>query len=246
MPASEIPAAAAGLSGMPDAPRPAQPAAPALLPPGDAAAQLRPLRVLFHAFRAGDIAEPLADAAPGGMDPVLQSSALLIEVIRHLQKRDRVIVTGPDGATGQITRSDLQQLPGRTWLFGMVAAIEIYFTQRIQIRWAESEWTTLLSINRLTKAREIQAERARRGERCRLLDCLQLSDKAQLLINDRVELAALGYDSKNAARKAVGNLELLRNNLAHSQPVVDTYWTQIANLVLRIEQILVRNPPPPA
>ena len=231
---------------MEDVPQPEATAAPVFPPPapsGNAPTPLRPLRVLFQAFCAGDIAEPLAGAAPGAAEPVVPSSAPLLDVIHLLREQERVFVAGPEGVEGWITRHDLQKLPGRTWLFGMVAFIEMYFTQRIRWRWTEAEWARQLTANRLGKAREVLAERIRRGERCSLLDCLQLSDKAQLLINDPAELAQLGYASKKAARKAVGNLELLRNNLAHSQPIVDAYWTQIANLVLRIEQILTEDTP---
>jgi hypothetical protein len=123
-------------------------------------------------------------------------------------------------------------------MFGIVAAVEIHFIRRIQFRWTESEWTTFLSPGRLEKARQVQTERERRGERCALLHCLQLSDKAQILINDPAELSQLGFESKSAALRGAGNLERLRNNLAHSQPIVDTLWTQIANLALRAETIL--------
>ncbi len=123
-------------------------------------------------------------------------------------------------------------------LFGIVAAIEIHFTRRIQFRWTEPEWTTFLAPGRLGKARQVQIERDRRGERCSLLDCLQLSDKAQILIHDPAELSQLGFKSKREALMKTGNLERLRNNLEHCQPIVESLWTQIANLSLRAEAIL--------
>ena len=147
-------------------------------------------------------------------------------------------VGGEAGLVGVVRREDLQKLVGRTWLFGMVAFIEIYMGARIAQRWSEAEWSARLPAGRLEKCRLVLEERRRRGQVCELIDCLQLPDKAQLLLDDEAERALFGFDSKTAGKRATGNLELLRNNLAHSQEIVSDHWTQIANLARRIEQTL--------
>lgn len=93
--------------------------------------QLRRLRVLARAFVARDIAEPTSGPAAGAA-PVLPASAPLFEVIHVLRGHERGLVRGTDGALGVIAREELQNLPGRTWLFGMVAFIELYLALRIE------------------------------------------------------------------------------------------------------------------
>jgi len=69
-----------------------------------------------------------------------------------------------------------------------------------------------------------------------LADCLQLSDKAQILMDDEQQRAALGLQTKGAAKRVMKDLESLRNNLAHAQDIVIHDWPQIARLAQRIEE----------
>lgn len=213
---------------------------PAPARPGPSDVELRPLRILAHAFRAADLAQPRREsttAAPFARAP-LAETASLFEVIRTLASCETVLVAGATGVVGQIRRKDVQRLPGRTWLFGLVAFIELNFTQRIDTRWTEAEWSALLSPGRLAKAQAVQAERARRNDDCRLLDCLQISDKAGLLIGDDAEFAKFRFESRKSAKHAVKRLELLRNHLAHSQEIVDLFWVEVVDLSARVEQSL--------
>lgn len=201
--------------------------------------QLRSLRVLTKAFCAADLADPVgADAVPANDIPLVAPEADLFAVIRLLTEHERLGVAGADGPAGVIVRADLQKLVGRTWLFGMVPFVEIVLTTRVSRRWSEAEWSAMLPAGRLEKCRQVRDERRRRGQACELIDCLQFSDKAQILIDDPEELALLGFGSKTAAKRATGELELLRNSLAHSQEIVTDHWAQLAGLVQRIEATL--------
>jgi hypothetical protein len=72
------------------------------------------------------------------------------------------------------------------------------------------------------------------------LDCLQLSDKAEILIEDADQLAEFGFDSKRAAKNVIKELESLRNNLAHAQDIVTHDWPQIARMTHRLEDSIGR------
>ena len=96
-------------------------------------------------------------------------------------------------------------------------------------------WTALVSPARLARARELQAERERRDQGCDLVDCLQLGDKAQVLLTDPHQLEELGFSSRKAAKKVVKELESLRNNLAHAQDIVTHDWPQIARMTRNLQ-----------
>src|SRR5262249_4830911 len=140
-----------------------------------------------------------------------------------------------DGITGMLSRADLEQPIGRMWLFGIVMLVEFDFIRRIRARWPDDSWTALLSPGRLDKARELQAERARRGQAADLLDCLQLADKGAILIQDPDVLKDWGYRSKQSAKAALQDIQSLRNHLAHSQAIVERHWHQIAGLSRRLD-----------
>ncbi len=171
---------------------------------------------------------------------VLRSEAALSEVVRVLTRHDFCFVTAMGDVAGVITRGDMQSPIVRMWLFGIVTFIELELVQRIRARWPDGSWTLLLSEGRLKKAEALLGERRRRGQHVDLADCLQLSDKAQVVMEDEAERTALGLPTKGAAKRVIRDLESLRNNLAHAQDIVTHDWPQIARLAERVEEALNR------
>jgi hypothetical protein len=78
-------------------------------------------------------------------------------------------------------------------------------------------------------------ERRRRGQECQLLDCVQFSDVAQILLDEPQALRAFGFESKAAAKRVIKEFESLRNNLAHAQDIITYDWAQIARMAQTIE-----------
>ncbi|HHJ17699.1 MAG TPA: bifunctional (p)ppGpp synthetase/guanosine-3',5'-bis(diphosphate) 3'-pyrophosphohydrolase [Gammaproteobacteria bacterium] len=171
------------------------------------------------------------------VDQVLPGSAPLADVIHVLTRHDYCFITVLGDIAGVICRDDINKPMVRMWLFGIVTMIEMGMVQLIEERFPDESWQGVISEGRLGKAQDIQAERQRRNQYCSLIDCLQLSDKAQILINDELSLAQLGFDSKATAKRGVRELESLRNHLAHAQDIVMHDWAQIARMTRRMEEI---------
>ncbi len=119
------------------------------------------------------------------------------------------------------------------------------FVERIRERWPDGAWQALLSPGRLDKARLLRGERERRGQAAELLECLQLSDKAVILMEEPDLLVELGFRSKRAAEANLKELESLRNHIAHTQDVVSHHWHQIARISRRFDEALMDHPTPP-
>lgn len=98
-------------------------------------------------------------------------------------------------------------------------------------------WEALLAPARLTKAWELQKERERRNLHSNLIDCLQFSDKMQILLEDQAALEALGIKSKRTAKLLTKELESLRNHLAHSQDIATHDWVQIIRITQRLSEL---------
>jgi hypothetical protein len=173
-------------------------------------------------------------------DQVLDGDASLAEVIHVLTRHTHCFVSLLGSVAGIISRSDIQKPIVRMWLFGMITLIEMNFSEKIRAKWEDESWAGLISSSRLSKAKELFEERRRRKQNCDLLDCLQFSDKARIIIEDPEELEYLGFNSKRTAKQISKELESLRNNLAHSQDIVTHDWPQIARLAKRFEKILSR------
>jgi hypothetical protein len=184
-----------------------------------------------HAQTTEDMLRPFAPAQ------VMLGDASLSDVIRVLTRYDFCFVTSMGDVAGVITRGDMQQPIVRMWLFGIMTLTELDMLRRIRAVWPDGSWTRLLSAGRLGKAQALLEERRRRGQHVDLADCLQLSDKAQILMEDEEQRAAFGFRTKGAAKRVTKDLESLRNNLTHAQDIVTHDWAQIARLAQRMEEI---------
>ena len=173
-----------------------------------------------------------------GRDQLIDGDTSLSDVIHVLTRHDHCFVMMLGDVVGFISRSDIQKPTVRMWLFGIVTLMEMEITSQVKLRWPDGDWASRISKGRLAKAVELQQERERRGVPSALLDCLQLTDKAQILIQDPAALTALGFKTRRAAKKVIREMESLRNNLAHAQDIVTHDWAQIVRLVTRIEEMV--------
>jgi hypothetical protein len=165
-----------------------------------------------------------------GADQVLAEDAPLSDVIWVLTRHEHCFVTALGSVVGVITRADIQKPVVRMWLFGMITLVEAELTRRVREVFPGERWTALVTPSRMERARQLRDERARRDQSCDLLDCLQLGDKAAVLLSDPRQLADFGFASRKAAKKVIKELESLRNNLAHAQDIVTHDWPQIARM----------------
>jgi hypothetical protein len=168
---------------------------------------------------------------------VVGSDASFTDVIQVLTRHDWCFVTILGDVAGVVGRSDMQKPIVRMWLFGIITLIEIKMVQRIKMNWPDNSWTALISSERLRLAENLQSERRRRNQPCDLLDCLQLPDKAQILMQDPAQLAEFEFKTIGAAKRVIKDLESLRNNLAHAQDIVSHDWPQIARMARNLEKL---------
>jgi hypothetical protein len=166
-------------------------------------------------------------------DPV--SSALTL-----LAKRPRVWVRTRTGVTGIVTRGDLQKAPVRMWLFAGVSLLEMQMLRVIRARHLDGSWVGLVDTNRVRKARRILKDRQLRNEGIDLEDCLEFSDKSRIVTAAPEMVAYFGFPSAQAGLEALGEIERLRNLLAHSQDIVSRDASWLSRIARDIESLLSR------
>jgi hypothetical protein len=176
---------------------------------------------------------------PFGPDDVVRDDASLQEVIHSLGVNGRCFVTILDHAAAIVTMQDLEKPPVRMFLFGMITVLEMLIARHVEAAFPDDAWTVRVAPGRLSKARELLAERQRRGLACRLIDCLQFSDKGQLAlrIGDVAQRLAPSMSGKEAKR-ALQELERLRNNLSHGQEMITPSWNRIVRFSSRLDELL--------
>ena len=169
---------------------------------------------------------------------VVDGEASLADVVHVLTRHDFCFVRVLDDIVGVISRGEMQKPVVRMWLFGFITAIEMALRDRAIRRWPDDGWAGLLTPSRMQKAEALRDERLRRGQECELLDCIQLSDLARILLGVAEERQAYGFESAAAAKRVVKEMESLRNNLAHAQDIVTHDWAQIARMARNMEQLV--------
>lgn len=184
---------------------------------GDAAAQ-----TYMRSFKRGQLVD---------------GDASLSDIVLVLTRHDFCFVRVLDDIVGVISRGEIQKPVVRMWLFGFITTIEMALRERILRRWPEGGWEDKMTASRLQKAQALRDERLRRGQECELVDCIQLSDLAKVLLAMPEERAAYGFETAGAAKRVIKEMESLRNNLAHAQDIVTHDWAQIARLARNMEAL---------
>jgi hypothetical protein len=180
----------------------------------------------------GDHAVPFSDV------PTLHFSDPLADAVAVLDASPFAFVTMMGRPQGIVVRAGFDKPAARMWLFGMLTILEMNMRNGIAILFPDDAWQPNLSAGRLAKARGLCDERIRRGVPCDLLDCIQMVDKAHVLLKDDDIRERMGYPSKRAATTVIKALESIRNHIAHSQSVVLHDWDAIVELTSSLGNII--------
>lgn len=171
-------------------------------------------------------------------DQVIQTSTPLVEVIGKLRNQPRLFVSVFGHVGGIVTRTDLQKPPVRMWLFGVITMIEMRMTNMITAGLDVESWTEYLSDARVEKAESLRRERDRRNQKVKLIDCLQFSDKCQIIARNEALRSQTRFDSRRRVEDAGKKIERLRNDLAHSQDIIAHDWDAVVELSSNLESML--------
>ncbi len=188
--------------------------------------------------------EQLGDATCGEcMSPfaegeVVPASTGLPDLVMLLRDRPWIFVTVLGQVGGIVTKTDFEKPPVRMWLFGMITIIEMSLTQLIEEAYPDGQWRDCLPEGRLQKAETLLQERQRRSQSLDLLDCLQFSDRGQIVLRNEGLRTKAGFVSRTRGEQTVKELEALRNNLAHSQDIVACDWDTIVKMAENLDKVL--------
>ena len=149
-------------------------------------------------------------ARPFDASLLIPDHAPLADVVLGLAKSPRLFVRVLGAVGGIITMSDLQKPPVRMWLFGMITLIEMRIGRLIEQMCPGDSWKQHVSESRLQKAEALLEERRRRNQSLELIDCLQISDKGQIVARNEEIRNLTRFTSRRQVEGAIKVLESLR------------------------------------
>jgi predicted transcriptional regulator len=168
---------------------------------------------------------------------LLHGTDSIINLIESFRYTDTIFVLFFGKVGGIITRGDLQKIIIRMWLFGLISLIEMHLLRIIRKFFPDGQWEKFLNKKRIDDARKILSARRRKNLAIDLVDCLQLCDKREIIINYKEILNKLSIN-RNSCEKFLKRLEPLRNDLAHAQDIITENWPEIIHIVKDAEDFL--------
>jgi predicted transcriptional regulator len=169
---------------------------------------------------------------------LITNSTPLIPFIEIMKNKDFLFVLKGNKISGIVTKADLQKLPVRIFLFGLMSLLEMQLLSLIRKYYEGDSWKTYISPERLKKAEQLHNARKNRNEEIGLIDCLQLCDKKTLILKKQSLLDKIGY-SKKILGELLQQVEELRDKLAHAQEINTGYsWSDIIDLVPKITEFV--------
>ena len=152
-------------------------------------------------------------------DLLIGDDASILEFVRSAAKRPARLVVSGSKIAGLVCLADLQKLPVRAALFGLVTALEMVMAERIQSAYPNGPkgWLELLSTGRQEKVNEKVASLRKADTLVSEILATEFADKAKVI----VELNVL-EGSKTKLNEDFRDIKKLRDSLAHASDFAET------------------------
>lgn len=175
-------------------------------------------------------------------DLLISDSTPLAEIFYVLSNKDFAFVVYGNQITGIITKADINKPPVRIYIFGAISLLEMHLNLWINHFFPNERWKNDVPENRMKIADDIYNKRKGNNQELTLLECLQLCDKRELLLNTEDFLAMFKF-TKKKFKSLVGRAEVIRNELAHSQNsiVANMDWNKFVNTIQTTEKFLIES-----
>lgn len=170
---------------------------------------------------------------------IISSTKPIADIIPQFKNNERFFVKNEENEIDSIiTRGDLQKIPVRMFIFGLISLIEMQLTRIIKENLYE-EWFDYINPGRFSILNKTYKDLEKKGTNLDKIDCLQFSDKRDIIKKTFVK--DLGY-SKSKFECLLKKAETIRNNLAHAQPIDqgidwDTFIKTIKNLEILLDKL---------
>ncbi|EIM77100.1 hypothetical protein A3SI_07329 [Nitritalea halalkaliphila LW7] len=187
---------------------------------------------IFWCFEAGDTAPRLVESTDW-----LAPETPLLSVFRLLQEKRRYFIRDEEGLPAYIvTRTDLDKMPMRLGIFGMISIFETYLKEKI--RQEIADWQGSISAERLAAAQQLYAIKRAREEEIDLVQCLQFGDIGSIYSKQQRFRAFDQNLSRDRWVQQMNAIGKLRDALAHSQAHLGLSWPEIGTLIAFIRSVV--------
>lgn len=168
---------------------------------------------------------------------IVTDSTPLLEVVGLLVQKRRLFVQERNSIKYIVTLSDLEKMPVRIWLFGIISLTEMELKDLIDRFCPMNAFINSLTAGRKSKAMDLFNEKKKSNSEIKLIDCLQYCDIESIIKKTPVILNSFNANYKKSDFNILSDAEKLRNMLAHSQRL-EIPWSKILDITTLLESLL--------
>ena len=192
--------------------------------------------VLHGGGQVGDYRQPIA------VGELIAEATPLAQLFPLLGNRPYAFVLVGAAVAGIITRADLNKPPARIYLFALVSLLEMHLLFWVRKEFGDA-WPEHLKPARLADAQRIYQLRREKGHELNLCDCLQICDKAALIMKQADLRQMFGVETASGGAKTFRRIQSLRDQLAHGQAnlIQGTTWEELSEIVAWMERGLAKS-----
>jgi hypothetical protein len=139
------------------------------------------------------------------------------DLFETLQKQPFLFVLQGRSIVGIVTKADLQRVPVRILMFGLITLLEMNLRESIRQYYGDNGWDHLLNEKRLGDAKKLQNTRIIKDASIGLFECTQLCDLKEIIARGPLLQEIFTGLSKKQFQNHLERIEEYRNDLAHAQ-----------------------------
>jgi len=174
-------------------------------------------------------------ADPISVATVIAENLPIVEVFEALYENPFLFVLRGRRIEGIVTKADLQRIPVRILMFGLITLLEMNLREIVRNQYGEGDWVEALNKTRMDKARKLQEERNEQDTGIGLLECVQLCDLRDIVAKGPLLHEMFPGLSPIPFEKCLKEIEDYRNNLAHAQALD---LSQLLNVFRQLQKTL--------
>lgn len=180
-------------------------------------------------------------------EPILDESAPLIAAFRAMRDHNKYLfVSFFDRVVGIVSRGDMQKIPVRLWLWGLISLLELQLLRAIIEIYPDSEWDQSLTDSfGQPLGKKLFNKLKKTNSEINLAECLSFNEKKIILLNSEQckNLIFTEENEPSEQNKFWDELGKLRNNLAHYHNIITKNWKDVVDSVIYAEKLLNRLDP---
>lgn len=150
---------------------------------------------------------------PFSTEELVSDSTPLLEVLRKFNEKnlERLFIINKTEVSYIVTKSDLQKIPVRMFIFSLLSFLEMKMIEIIDKKYPNDKWMKFLEKSEKRKIEKSYKKKKSKNENLKKINCAYFSQLTKIMKKIKLKY---GYNLNEIFDESLNEI---RNNIAHSQ-----------------------------